>query len=132
MTLTTLPLKRQCQANLVSDKIPKKLVLIFIIWKDKVKLNHHCREVGIEEPLQLASGGVDDAPAPLIEGEELGEDPEIDIDLGAFYEAEENVVVELENIELCEEFMLILIANTFVKKVVDHKDLPTSGTEVDA
>ena len=96
-------------------------------------MNHHCREVGIEEPLQLASGGVDDAPAPLIEGEELGEDPEIDIDLGAFNEAEENVVVELENIErLCEEFMLILIANTFVKKVVDHKDLPTSGTEVDA
>ena len=128
-----MPLKRQCQANLVSDKIPKKLVLIFTIWKDKVKLNHHCREVGIEEPLQLASGGVDDAPAPLIEGEELGEDPEIDIDLGAFNEAEENVVVELENIEqLCEEFMLILIANTFVKKVVDHKDLPTSGTEVDA
>ena len=128
-----MPLKRQCQANLVSDKIPKKLVLIFTIWKDKVKLNHHYREVGIEEPLQLASGGVDDAPAPLIEGEELGEDPEIDIDLGAFNEAEENVVVELENIEqLCEEFMLILIANTFVKKVVDHKDLPTSGTEVDA
>ena len=95
-------------------------------------MNHHCREVGIEEPLQLASGGVDDAPAPLIEGEELGEDPEIDIDLGAFNEAEENVVVELENIELCEEFMLILIANTFVKKVVDHKDLPTKGTEVDA
>ena len=75
-------------------------------------MNHHCREVGIEEPLQLASGGVDDAPTPLIEGEELGEDPEIDIDLGAFNEAEENVVVELENIELCEEFMLILIANT--------------------
>ena len=95
-------------------------------------MNHHCREVGIEEPLQLASGGVDDAPAPLIEGEELGEDPEIDIDLGAFNEAEENVLVELENIELCEEFMLILIANTFVKKVVDHKDLPTKGTEVDA
>ena len=95
-------------------------------------MNHHCREVGIEEPLQLASGGVDDAPAPLIEGEELGEDPEIDIDLGAFNEAEENVLVELENIELCEEFMLILIANTFVKTVVDHKDLPTKGTEVDA
>ena len=75
-------------------------------------MNHHYREVGIEEPLQLASGGVDDAPAPLIEGEELGEDPEIDIDLGAFNEAEENVVVELENIELCEEFMLILIAKT--------------------
>ena len=108
-----MPLKRQCQANLVSDKIHKKLVLIFNIRKDKVKLNHHCREVGIEEPLQLASGGVDDAPAPLIEGEELGEDPEIDIDLGAFNEAEENVVVELENIEqLCEEFMLIHIANT--------------------
>ena len=75
------------------DKIPKKLVLIFTIWQDKVKLNHHCREVGIEEPLQLASGGVDDAPAPLIEGEELGEDPEIDIDLGASSEAEKNVVV---------------------------------------
>ena len=43
-------------------------------------MNHHYREVGIEEPLQLASGGVDDAPAPLIEGEELGEDPEIDIE----------------------------------------------------
>ena len=95
-----MPLKRQCQANLVSDKIPKKLVLIFTIWKDKVKLNHHCREVGIEEPLQLASGGVDDAPAPLIEGKELGEDPEIDIGLGAFYEAEKNVVVELENIQI--------------------------------
>ena len=51
-----------------------------------------------EEPHQLASGGVgvDDAHTPLIEGEALGEDPEIDIDLGA--SSEENVVVEFENI----------------------------------
>ena len=98
--------------------------------KDKVKLNHNSREVDIEELLQLASGGVDDAHTPLIEGEALGEDPEIDIDLGA--SSEENVVVEFENIELCEEFMLIRVANTFVKRVVDHKDLPTSEKEVDA
>ena len=108
-----MPLKGQCQANLVSDKIPKKLVLISIIRKDKVKLNHNSREVDIEELLQLASGGVDDAHTPLIEGEALGEDPEVDVDLGAFNE--ENVVVEFENIErLCKEFMLIRIANTSI------------------
>ena len=78
------------------DKIPKKLVLISIIWKDKVKLNHISREEDIEEPLQLASGGVDDAHTPLIEGEALGEDPEIDVDFGAF--SDENGVVEFENI----------------------------------
>ena len=94
-------------------------------------MNHNSREVGIEEPLQLASGGVNDTHTPLVEGETLGEDPEIDVDLGA--SSEENVVVELKNIkELCEEFMLIRVANTFVKRVVDHKDLPTSDTEVDA
>ena len=64
--------------------------------KDKVKLNHNSREVDIEELLQLASGDVDDAHTPLIEGEALCEDPEIDVDLGAF--SEENVVVEFENI----------------------------------
>ena len=94
-------------------------------------MNHNSREVGIEEPLQLASGGVNDTHTPLVEGETLGEDPEIDVDLGA--SSEENVVVELKNIrELCEEFMLIRVANTFVKRVVDHKDLPTSEKEVDA
>ena len=74
-----MPLKGQCQANL-----------------DKVKLNHISREEDIEGPLQLASGGVDDAHTPLVEGEALGEDPEIDIDLGA--SSEEKVVVEFENI----------------------------------
>ena len=39
---------------------------------------------------------VDDAHTPLIEGEALGEDPEIDVDLRA--SSEENVVVEFENI----------------------------------
>ena len=79
--------------------------------KDKVKLNHNSREVVIEELLQLASGDVDDAHTPLIEGEALCEDPEIDVDLGA--SSEENVVVELKNIkESCEEFMLIRVANT--------------------
>ena len=73
-----MPLKGQCRANL-----------------DKVKLNHISRE-DIEEPLQLASGGVDDAHTPLVEGEALGEDPDIDIDLGA--SSEEKVVVEFENI----------------------------------
>ena len=78
--------------------------------KDKVKLNHNSREVGIEEPLQLASGGVNDTHTPLVEGETLGEDPEIDVDLGA--SSEENVVVELKNIkESREEFMLIRVAN---------------------
>ena len=59
-------------------------------------MNHNSREVDIEELLQLASGDVDDAHPPLIEGEALGEDPEIDIDLGA--SSEEKVVVEFENI----------------------------------
>ena len=59
-------------------------------------MNHISREKDIEEPLQLASGGVDDAHTPLIEGEALGEDPEIDVDLGAF--SEENVIVKFENI----------------------------------
>ena len=59
-------------------------------------MNHNSREVDIEELLQLASGGMDDAHTPLIEGEALGEDPEIDVDVEAFYR--ENVVVEFENI----------------------------------
>ena len=50
-----------------------KTYLISIIRKDKVKLNHNSREVDLEELLQLASGGVDDAHTPLIEGEALGE-----------------------------------------------------------
>ena len=54
-------------------------------------MNHNSREVDIEELLQLASGDVDDAHTPLIEGEALGEDPEIDVDLGA--SREETVVV---------------------------------------
>ena len=41
---------------------------------DKVKLNHHFREVGIEELPQLSSGGVDDALTALIEVEIFGED----------------------------------------------------------
>ena len=56
-------------------------------------MNHNSREEVIEEPLQLASGGVDGVHAPLIEGEALGEDPEIDADLGAF--SKEEAVVEL-------------------------------------
>ena len=39
-------------------------------------MNHHSREVGIEDLPQLASGGVDDAPTALIEVEIL-EDSEI-------------------------------------------------------
>ena len=93
-------------------------------------MNHNSREEVIEEPLQLASGGVDGAQAPLKEGEALGEDPEIDADPRAF--SEEKDVVEFDNIELCEGFMLIRVANTFIKRVVDHKDLPTSNIEVDA
>ena len=93
-------------------------------------MNHNSREEVIEEPLQLASGGVDGAQAPLKEGEALGEDPEIDADLGA--SSEDKAVVEVDNIELCEGFMLIRVANTFIKRVVDHKDLPTSNIEVDA
>ena len=54
-------------------------------------MNHHSREVDIEEHLKLASGGVDDATASLIEAETLGEDPEPDDDPGA--SVEENVVV---------------------------------------
>ena len=47
----------------------------------KFKLNHHSREVDIEELPQLASGGVEDAPTALIEVEILGEDSEIDSNL---------------------------------------------------
>ena len=42
-------------------------------------MNHHSREVWIEELPQLASGGVDDAPTVRIEVEKLGEYPETEI-----------------------------------------------------
>ena len=41
-------------------------------------MNHHSREVGIEELPQLASGGVDDATTAQIEVKIL-EDPETEI-----------------------------------------------------
>ena len=56
------------------------------MFKDNVKLNHHPREVGIEELPQLSSGGVDDALTALMEVEISGEDPETDGFPGAFFE----------------------------------------------
>ena len=49
-------------------------------------MNHHSREVDIEELPQLASGGVNDDLASLIEAETIGEDPEPDDDPGASVE----------------------------------------------
>ena len=62
------------------------------MFKDNVKLNHHPREVGIEELPQLSSGGVDDALTALIEVEIFGEAPETDDVPGAF--VEENLEVK--------------------------------------
>ena len=60
-------------------------------------MNHHFREVDIEELPHLASGGVDDVPTARMEVEVLGEDLEPVDDPGLF--VEENVVVESLNIE---------------------------------
>ena len=81
------------------------------MFKDNVKLNHHPREVGIEELPQLSSGGVDDALTALIEVEIFVEDPETYGFPGAF--VEENLEVKSSSKgKLCQEFMPIRVANT--------------------